>query len=67
MKNVSVIVPTMRRPESLERALRSLFGQTGVEARLASIVVVDNDPAGTADATIVTSPGRGWRRRGTRA
>ncbi|MBU1346177.1 MAG: glycosyltransferase [Alphaproteobacteria bacterium] len=51
MKDVSVIVPTMRRPDSLERALRSLFAQTGVEGRLASIVVVDNDPAGTADAT----------------
>lgn len=49
MQRVSVIVPTMRRPESLERALRSLFGQT---APMASIVVVDNDPAGTAKATV---------------
>ena len=45
MQPVSVIVPTMRRPESLERALRSLFVQT---APMASIVVVDNDPAATA-------------------
>ena len=45
MQPVSVIVPTMRRPESLERALRSLFVQT---ASMASIVVVDNDPAATA-------------------
>ena len=52
MDAVSVIVPTMRRPESLERALRSLFVQTGVADRLASIIVVDNDPAGTADATV---------------
>ncbi len=52
MDALSVIVPTMRRPESLERALRSLFAQTGVADRLASIVVVDNDPAGTADATV---------------
>jgi len=52
MQDVSVIVPTMRRPESLQRALRSLFAQTGVSDRLASIVVVDNDPAGTAAETV---------------
>jgi succinoglycan biosynthesis protein ExoM len=52
MQAVSVIVPTMRRPESLERALRSLFAQTAVAGRLASIIVVDNDPGGTADATV---------------
>lgn len=60
MADVSVIVPTMRRPEGLERALRSLFAQTGVADRLGSIVVVDNDPAGTAAATVsrlsATSP-----------
>lgn len=49
MQPVSVIVPTMRRPESLERALRSLFVQT---APMTSIVVVDNDPAGTAQETV---------------
>ena len=49
MRPVSVIVPTMRRPESLERALRSLFVQT---APMASIVVVDNDPAATAHDTV---------------
>ncbi|WP_428152340.1 glycosyltransferase family 2 protein [Brevundimonas sp.] len=49
MQPVSVIVPTMRRPESLERALRSLFVQT---APMASIVVVDNDPSATARDTV---------------
>ncbi|WP_298163470.1 glycosyltransferase family 2 protein [Brevundimonas sp.] len=49
MQPVSVLVPTMRRPESLERALRSLFAQT---APMASIVVVDNDPAATARETV---------------
>ncbi|ADL01775.1 glycosyltransferase family 2 protein [Brevundimonas subvibrioides] len=52
MQDVSVIVPTLRRPESLERALRSLFAQTGVGDHLASIVVVDNDPEGTAAGTV---------------
>lgn len=49
MPTVSVIVPTMRRPESLERALCSLFVQT---APMASIVVVDNDPSATAKDTV---------------
>jgi hypothetical protein len=48
MADVAVIVPTLRRPESLERALRSLFAQTGVGDRVSEIVVVDNDPAGSA-------------------
>lgn len=52
MADVAVIVPTMRRPDSLRRALRSLFGQTGVADRLGAIVVVDNDPAGTAAETV---------------
>ena len=52
MTDVAVIVPTLRRPESLERALRSLFGQTGVADRVSAIVVVDNDPVGSAATTI---------------
>ena len=52
MTDVAIIVPTLRRPESLERALRSLFGQTGVADRVSAIVVVDNDPVGSAAATI---------------
>ncbi|MGZ9100580.1 MAG: glycosyltransferase family 2 protein [Brevundimonas sp.] len=52
MGDVAVIVPTLRRPESLERALRSLFRQTGVADRVSAIVVVDNDPVGSATATV---------------
>lgn len=50
MGDVAIIVPTLRRPESLERALRSLFAQTGVADRVSEIVVVDNDPQGSAAA-----------------
>lgn len=50
--DVAVIVPTMRRPDSLARALASLMGQTGVADRLREIVVVDNDPQGTARAAV---------------
>ena len=52
MADVAIIVPTLRRPESLERALRSLFSQTGVADRVSAIVVVDNDPHGSAAATV---------------
>lgn len=52
MKDVSVIVPTLRRPEGLERAVRSVFAQTSVADRLATIVVVDNDPQGSAAALV---------------
>lgn len=48
MGDVAILMPTLRRPDSLERALRSLFAQTGVSDRVQRIVVVDNDPAASA-------------------
>lgn len=45
MSDIAVLIPTLRRPDSLTRALRSLFIQT---AAMREIVVVDNDPLGTA-------------------
>lgn len=50
--DVSVVIPTLRRPAELERALRSLFDQTGVGGRLASVVIADNDPAASAEETV---------------
>lgn len=52
MQAVCVIIPTMRRPESLARALNSVFAQADLGDRPVSIVVVDNDPTGTARATV---------------
>jgi succinoglycan biosynthesis protein ExoM len=52
MNDVAVIVPTLRRPESLERALRSLFVQVAVADRICAIVVADNDPQGSARAVV---------------
>jgi hypothetical protein len=52
MNAVAVLIPTMRRPESLARALRSVFAQAGVEERLVEIVVVDNDPEASARKTV---------------
>jgi hypothetical protein len=49
---VAVVIPTLRRQMSLGRALTSLFGQDEAAARIAEIVVVDNDPEGSARATV---------------
>lgn len=45
---LSVIIPTLRRPAELERAIRSVMGQTGRHAHPDSLVVADNDPEGSA-------------------
>lgn len=45
---VAVVIPTLRRLESLERALRSLTLQAGRERLIAQVVVVDNSPEGSA-------------------
>lgn len=47
---LSVIVPTCRRPEALAVAVRSLFAQQGFAPGEIELVVVDNDPAGSARA-----------------
>ncbi len=52
MADVTVVIPTLRRPDSLERALRSLFQQQGVADRLREIVVADNDPEGSASPVV---------------
>ena len=52
MADVAIIVPTLRRPESLQRALCSLFAQERVADRISEIVVVDNDPAASAAAGV---------------
>ena len=47
-RDVAILIPTLRRPQSLERALVSVFAQIGVQDRIAEIVVVDNDPDASA-------------------
>ena len=58
MADVAVIVPTLRRPASLERAVLSLFAQTKVADRLSAIVVVDNDPTGSARPVVAALQAR---------
>ena len=48
--DISVVMPTLRRPESLARAVRSVFAQTGAGAL--ELVVVDNSPEGSARAGV---------------
>ena len=48
---ISVIVPTFNRPESLLRAVRSLFAQTLAETGF-KLIIVDNTPNATAAAAI---------------
>jgi len=48
LPSVAVVVPTLRRPTSLSRALNSLFQQHDAAALIAEIVVVDNAPEGSA-------------------
>jgi succinoglycan biosynthesis protein ExoM len=55
--DVAVLIPTLRRPDSLARALASVQAQTGVDDRLAEIIVVDNDPEGMARSTVDSSAG----------
>jgi glycosyltransferase involved in cell wall biosynthesis len=50
MGEVAVLIPTLRRPASLERTLRSLAAQTDRESLIDQVVVVDNSPEGSARA-----------------
>ena len=47
---VSVIIPTMRRPASLARALRSLAQQNNLEMWAKEVIVIDNDADRSAEA-----------------
>ncbi len=46
MIEVSVLIPTFRRPDSFVRAVRSVFAQRG--SATFEVVAVDNSPEGSA-------------------
>ncbi len=50
MTAATVMIPTRGRPASLARAVRSVFAQTVLGS--AELVVVDNDPSGSAAETV---------------
>src|SRR5690606_19885215 len=55
MSDVAVLIPTLRRPDSLARAVASVLAQQGVADRLAEVVVIDNDPDGSARDTVAAA------------
>jgi glycosyltransferase involved in cell wall biosynthesis len=59
-RDVAVVIPTLRRPESLTRTLCSVFDAAGALDRIREIVVADNAPEASAreavDALRLRSP-----------
>ena len=49
---ISIVIPTQRRLEPLQRAVRSAFAQKGVETRLIELVIVDNEAVPSAKDTV---------------
>ena len=52
-KPVTVLIPTFRRPDSLARALNSVFAQDRADL-IEAIIVADNDPDASAQTTVET-------------
>jgi len=48
MTRLAVVIPTLRRPQALETAIRSVMAQQGPNSRPDELVVADNDPQGSA-------------------
>jgi cellulose synthase/poly-beta-1,6-N-acetylglucosamine synthase-like glycosyltransferase len=57
MIETSVVIPSYRRPEDLERAIASVLAQRDV-ATPYEILVVDNDPEGSAEPVVGRMTGR---------
>ncbi len=51
--DVSVVIPTFRRPEGIRRAINSVLVQDGVKA-MVEIIVMDNDPDASARGIVAT-------------
>ena len=49
---ISIVIPTQRRLEPLQRAVRSAFAQKGVETRLIELGIVDNEAVPSAKDTV---------------
>ena len=50
--SLSIIIPTFQRPEDLLYAARSVFSQTLLSKIQCTLIIVDNDPAGSAAQNI---------------
>lgn len=49
---MSVVIPTYRRPEGLAKAIESVLAQDMLDAQKVELLVVDNDPEGSARDTV---------------
>lgn len=52
--SISIIIPTFQRPNDLLAAARSVFAQTILNITECTLIIVDNDPAASATASIET-------------
>ena len=52
MRQLTVIIPTYRRPEGVKRAVTSVLQQEGVDGSILNVLVVDNDPEASARSVI---------------
>lgn len=52
--SVSIIIPTFQRPGDLLHAARSVFSQSLIDKTECTLIIVDNDPAGSAAQSIET-------------
>ncbi len=59
---ISVVIPTFRRPASLARAVRSVYRQARPAGIAVTVVIVDNDPEGSAADVLTTlrAEAPGW-------
>ena len=60
METVSIVIPTLNRQKSLQRALTSVRAQSGVENASIEIIVVDNSRDESARAIVEAFDGEGW-------
>ena len=54
---VSILIPTLRRPDSLARAVRSALAQAVDAPERTEVIVIDNSPEGSAAAVVAALSG----------
>jgi succinoglycan biosynthesis protein ExoM len=59
--DVSIVVPTFRRPAALSRCINSCLAQTGLDRLAYEVLVVDNCPQNSARDTVRSIASRGFR------
>lgn len=60
METVSIVIPTLNRQKSLQRALTSIRAQTGLDGATIEIIVVDNSRDASAREAVAAFGADGW-------